>query len=476
MSVSAPSGQFFSLQDTGLPVSQGTLMAQWLDAMQTAFPGVTFSTSDPLYVHALVMASWRADLGQLASAGSMELFRQFGTQLLGLAYEQGTPALAILTVTAADTAGHTLPQGTQFTLTLNGVTVAFASLAPLTIASGQSSGTVTVAAVQSGSAYNGAGSPAALVSQIDWVSSVTVLTTASGGVDQESDDAYVQRLAQTLAVLGVATATAGALATRALDFTPQTGTDQQEVGRAAAIDGYSPGTDTFTVTTTSGSDSLTVTAAPGTGITAAPGASITGTGIPSGTIVTASTSSTITMSQNATASGSGVSASVTGTLGNERTVTVCITDTAGNALNADTITAVGTYLAGFREANFVINVVSPSDSTVYVACTVVPQPGYTTATVQANVQAALLSYLSPSNFPLPQGAIQGWQNTQTVYLSALTAVVQGTLGVASVVPGTLAVGLSASPTNTTADLVLPGAFPLPTSTSTSIPTSAITVS
>jgi hypothetical protein len=140
------------------------------------------------------------------------------------------------------------------------------------------------------------------------------------------------------------------------------------------------------------------------------------------------------------------------------------------------MTAVASYLAGFREANFIIDVVAPNYSTVYVAVTVSALPGYTTATVQANVQAALLAYLSPANFGLPQGAIQGWQNTQTVYLSQLNAVIQSTLGVAYVHSGTLAVGLAASPTNTTADVVLPGAFPLPTASTTSIALSAITVS
>lgn len=451
-------------------------MAKWQDAMTAAFPGYVPSAASIEYVIAQVFASWAADLAQQCSAGSMELFRQFGAQLLGLAYEQGTPALAILTITAVDSGGYTLPQGTQFTMTLSGVLVAFASQASLTIPAGQTSGTVTVAATQTGSVYNGAGAPVALVSQINWVSSVALLTAASGGVDQETDDVYVQRLAQTLSVLGVATATAGALATRALDFAPAAGTDQQEVGRSVAIDGYSPSSAVFTVSTTDASASLTVTAAPAPGVTAAPGASITGTGIPSGAIVLSSTATTITMSVAATATGTGVAATVGGTLGNERTCTVCVTDVSGNALDADTLTAVQTYLAGFRELNFILNVVSPAYSTVYVACTVNPQQGFSAATVQSNVQSALLAFLSPANFPLPQGSAQGWQNTQTVYLSALTAVAQGTLGVASVVPGTMAVGLAASPANTTTDLVLPGAFPLPQSTTTSIPTSAITVS
>lgn len=541
-SASTPQGQFFTLADLGLPISQTQFLAQWLSAMQTAFPGYNPAPANLEYVQAQVFASWAAELAQLCSAGSMELFRQFGTQLLGVPYEQGSPASAVMTVNATDAGGYTLPLGTQITLTLAGALVAFQTVSVLVIPAGSTSGTVTIAAVQAGTAANGATTPISLVSQINWVASVSLAAAASGGVDQEDDSAYVLRLAQTLTTLGFATATASALATRALDFIPTPGSGQQQVGRATSIDGYSPAASTFTVTTTSGSASLTVTGSPASGVTAAPGSPVSGTGLPSTTftatttsgsatltavsstagltvdafvsgtgipagtqilsvgvgqvtltanatatatgvtvtastaIVQSSTSSTIVLSAAATASGTGVAATVGGTLGNQRVTTVCVTDPYGNQLNSVTMTAVQAYLQGFRELNFILNAVSPAYSTVYVTVSVSALAGFTTATVQANVQAALLAYLSPQNFGLPQGAIQGWQNTQTVYLSQLTAVIQGALGVAYVHAGTVAVGLTANPTNTTADLVLPGDFPLPTATSTSIPLTAITVS
>jgi hypothetical protein len=532
-----------SLADLGLPTSPADYLTLWQNTMAAAFPGYTPNPGSLEYVQAQVFASWAADVAQMASAGSTDLFRQFGTQLLGLPYEQGTPALAVISVTAADTAGYTLPQGTQLTFTLAGSQVGFQTATDLTIPNGSTTGTVTAIAVSSGTAFNGAAAPIQLVTSINWVSSVALITAASGGVDQENDDAYVQRLALTLQTLGYATVTASAYATRAGNFIPDTGTDQEEVGRATAVDGYSPLAASFTVSTTSGSPNLTVTGSPAAGVTAAPGAAIKGTNIPSATFtanttlnsttlssissftnlqvgalvsgsgvpagteilsinsgaatavmsmaatatassvtITCSTaivdssSGSIVMSANATGTGSGITATVGGTLGNERTITVCITDSSGNALNTDTMTAVQAYLQTFREVGFVINVVEPSYSTIFVTVSVLAASGFAAAAVQSNVQAALLAYLSPVNFGLPPGAVQGWQNSQTVYRSAVTAVIQNTLGVRSVVPNTLAIGLAASPTNTTTDLVLPGAFPLPISSTTSIPTSAITVS
>lgn len=473
MSTSTPPGQFFSLADLGLPTSQTEFLQIWLQALQAAFPSYNPSAGDLEYIQAQVFAAWAADVAQLCSAGATELFRQFGTQLLGLPYQNGTAALAIVNVTATDTAGYTLPAGSQVSLTLFGSLVGFQTLTDLVIPMGESSGTVTVQAVQAGTAFNGAGTPAGMLSQIDWVTGVTVVTSASGGVDQEDDDQYIQRVAQTLQLLAPRPITASDYATMAVNFIPASGTDQEEVGRATAIDGYDPTVTSFTGTTNGTTTVSAVSSFAGISV----GSVIAATDITGGQTVTAinTGASTLTLSDVASSSHSSEAMTATGSYGNEREVTVCISDATGNALNSDTLAAEQAYLENLREVNFIVNVVSPSYTTVYVTVTVSPSPGYSTATVQANVQAALLNYLNPSNFGLPQGALTGWNNSQTVHLSRLATVIQNASGVDYLQPGTLAVGTSASPGDTTTDLQLGGAFPLPLSTTASIPTSGITV-
>ena len=299
-------------------------MAIWLQAMQAQWPGYSPQAADRGFIQAQIIASWCAAVAQQCNAGATDLFTTFGTDLVNLPYQTGTPALAIIQVTAVDTSGYTLPSGTQVTLTLSGATVGFTTIQALTIPNGQSTGQITVAAIQSGSATNGAGSPASLVSQVDRVLSVSLVTAASSGVDQEDQDHYANRLATTLQALGYPTRTAMDFAIRALDFVPAAGTDQEEVGRASAIDGYDPGTNTYN---------------------------------------------------------------------NERESTVAISDASGNPLNADTLTAVASMLAFQREVNYIVNVVSPNYTPIYCSCSVVPQAGYSVATIQANVQAALLAYL-----------------------------------------------------------------------------------
>ena len=418
MSTSTP-GVFFELPSLGLPTSQSEYLQIWLQSMQAQWPSYEPHSASAEYVQAQIMASWAAANAQLCAAGATELFRQYLLQELNLPYQIGTPAQAIVTINAVDTTGYTLPAGTQVTLTLAGTQVGFSTATTLTIANGSTSGNVTVLAVLNGTAFNTAGAPAALVSQIDWVQSVTIVTPAADGVDQQDDDQYVAQGAQALQLLGEATCTAADFASRALEFVPAPGTDQQEVGRATAIDGYDP-------------------------FVSEGGYQPNGTG--------------------------------TGTGGNWRECTVCVTDASGNALSIpDTYNAVGAYLQTFREVSFIVNVIPPAYSTIYVTVTVKGAPGAVAATVQASVQAALLAYLNPANFALPQGAIVGWNNQQTIYLSAVEAVIQNTPGVLGVPSGSLAVGLSASPGNTTADVTLPGSFPLPLSSVSSIPTSSITV-
>lgn len=500
--------KFFSLTDLGLQASSSQLLQNWLTQMQTTYPGYNPSASSLEYVQAVIFASLAADLATLCSNGGTELFRTYGTTLVGLPYQQGVAAQAVITVTAQTAPGTiattssalstggpivaipvvALPYNiTAGTVTLTDPTLAhtqswttsganpgdtqisvssqtpnFAYPAGSTFSSGTatqaylldilsqftldslgfqtlnsyliSAGTVqnvTVTAVQPGIIFNGAGSNGNVqsVQQLPWVSTtspISVFVAAAGGQDPEDNQHYLDRLTTTLQLQAPRPITAGDFATMALNFTPYPGTDQQEVGRATAVDGYSP---------------------------------------------------------------------TNGLFNNTRTVTVAATDANGFALNSDTlygypggsssgiITSVPTansgwgiagWLQSLREINFVVNVISPTYSAIFVTVTVKAASGWDSTSVQQNVQTALLQYLSPSSWGLPPSSRIGWQNTTTIVPSTLNAVIQSAPGVLNVVTGTLKFGLSGSPSNTI-DLALPGPVALPTSSASTIPLGAITV-
>lgn len=461
---------FVDLSSLGLATTSSQAYADWLAVMQAAYPAYDPAPANPENVQAIAITGRAADVAQTGVVVPDAIFRQFGTKLFGIPYLFGQLATASVQITAVDSAGYTLDAGTGITLGAFG----FVTLADLIIPAASTVGTVTVIATAPGTAYNGATNPAGFASIVDWVSSATCLGPASGGVDQEDDVAYQDRLAALFRLIAPRPITAGDFSTMALSFAPAAGTDQEEIGRATALDGYVQAGAAFTVTTVNTSPTLTVTGAPGTGITAAQGATITGTGIPAGTIVLASSSGSITMSKNATASASGITATVGGTLGNRRNVTVGVTLADGTATNSDTKTALAAFLQAFREVNFVVNVIDPTYTPVYVTSSVHLYPGFDPTAVGLAVQAAVMSFLSPQNSGLPPfGDVAAWLSSSTVFYNQLVGVIQNVSGVQYILDGTLKLGTSATPTGVV-DLVLPGPLSLPTSTTStvSVPTIA----
>lgn len=493
---------FFSLNDLGLSGSSSQLLAAWLENMQAAYPGYSPSAANLEYVQAQIFASFAADLATLCSSGATELFRTYATTLVGVPYQQGVAAQAVVTVNAqtspttiattsqdlstggpivgipvialtfgiaagtititdptliftqnytttganagdtnipissttpnfnypsgstiGGTQSYDIPALSQFVLDSLG----FVNLAPVTINAGTSQN-LTLTAVATGQIFNGAGQGGIIqsVQQLSWVTTISLIAAATGGVDPEDDVHYLNRVKIALQLQAPRPITANDYGTMALNFNPYPGTDQQEVGRATAVDGYNP---------------------------------------------------------------------ADGTFNNARMVAVAVTDLNGFALNSDTLygypggTSVNViatvpsanagwgiagWLESLREINFIVNVISPTYSPIYVTATVKAAAGWDATSVQQNVQFALLAYLAPQAWGLPVATSYGWANSTTLFQSALAAVVQSAAGVSYIANGTLKFGLSPAPSNV-ADLTLPGPVALPTSSTATIPTSAFTV-
>jgi hypothetical protein len=403
--------QFFALTDVGLATDVGSLMQNWLNYMQSTYPGYQPSAGNLEYVQALIFCTLAADVATQASSGATELFSQFGQQLLGIPVEGGASAVAVVQVSAVDSQGYTLPSAAQFLLDSN---TGFQSYQTTIIPAGSTTAIVPIAATTPGTAGNGLGSVSAILNQTyDWVSAVSIVTPSSGGVDAEDPDAYVTRLTNEIKLMAPRPITASDYGTFALSFQPTAGTDQQEVGRATALDGYDPN-----YLTDGGTQ-----------------------------------------------------------FGNERTITICVTDSSGNALNADTMAAVQAWVQTYREVNFIVNVIPPTYVPIYVKVSVARNPTYTAAAVQANIQGSLVGLLSPANwgFPTDSSTMGGWVNEPTLYQSVIESTIQQSAGVDHIVNNTLGFGLTAGSTNT-GDLALTGGIILPTTSSgATVPLSAITV-
>lgn len=410
------------------------------------------------------IASMAADAATVATIAPAEIFRAFGTKLLGVSYNQGAAATVYTTWTLADTAGHTIPAGTYVLI----AEVGFYVQADVVVAPGSSTGTVLLTAVDQGVAGNGLSTPISTVDQIDWVTSIAAIGSTSGGADPEDDTAYLDRLSTELTLQAPRPITADDYALMALTAPSSILPAGVVVGRASAIDGYDPTVTTFTGTTTNSSTTLSSVSS-FTGISA--GSILTGVAIPTGTTVVSinTGASTLLMSAAATGNHTAESITSTGSYGNERTVTVFVTDTAGTALSSPAMTALDTWLQGYREVNFLVYVIAPTYTPIYVTFEVKVLPGYDSASVVAAAETAVLGYLNPATWGASATrSVQKWLNTtqgfNVVRWNKLLAVIENVPGVDYCPSGSagLSIGLSASPSGTS-DLTLGGPAPLPSS-------------
>jgi hypothetical protein len=191
-----------------------------------------------------------AQVAETASDFETAAFRWFGENLVGVAPVSAVAATALVTFTATDTAGHTIPAGTAIGIpATDGTLLGFSTIASATIPAASSSVSgVTVVAAEAGSAANGLAGPGQLVDALTYLNTSVVLGSATdGGSDEEATDAYLDRLAAELRLQTISPILPQDFAQLAKRVT--------EIDRCLALDGYKPSDGTS-------NNALTVTLVP----------------------------------------------------------------------------------------------------------------------------------------------------------------------------------------------------------------------
>lgn len=221
------------------------LMQRCFDFMAAMFPGWEPSEGqlDTMILEAT--SSEAADIATLTTEVPKSVYRYFGAKLMGIPPEDAVAATATTTWFLSDTDGHTIPAGTQVSLTDDqGNQVPFVTLVDVTVLSGSSQtavGGVTIVAVVPGSDSTGiglSGSAVGLTDVYSWVDSITQATSSIGGQDAEDDDAYLNRLTRELLTISPRPILPNDFAILARNADPT-------IQRATAIDGYNPAGNTF---------------------------------------------------------------------------------------------------------------------------------------------------------------------------------------------------------------------------------------
>lgn len=186
------------------------------------------------------IASEAADIGTLASQVPLSIFRYFGANLMGIQPIDATSATTTIKFNLSDVLGHTIPAGSQVGIrNITGDLIAFITLNELVIPAGSDEGNAVISAIIPGAAASGLGTisgPVELIDVFSWVDNITQYTVTTGGLDAESDDTYLSRLAlelQTMAPRPILPRDFAILARNV-----------PGVQRAVAIDGYNPDDET----------------------------------------------------------------------------------------------------------------------------------------------------------------------------------------------------------------------------------------
>lgn len=223
--------------DLAIDTDPQDIFDDFVSYMQSVIPGWNPGVGNLDTWLAMAISLAAAETRDVASSVPKSIFRYFGATLINLPPINATPATVLTDWTVQDTAGYLIPAGTQVAIAATGdVSYAFETLADTTIAPGGSTATgVVVQAVTPGAASSSLGSIGGTVQLLDPLSYVTAITQeqiTSGGLDAETDDVYLTRLAKFLQLLAPRPILPSDFAEFARNIAG--------VQRATAIDGYDP--------------------------------------------------------------------------------------------------------------------------------------------------------------------------------------------------------------------------------------------
>jgi uncharacterized phage protein gp47/JayE len=284
-----------------------------------------------------------AEVVQQASQPPPVAFAYAGEALYGIPPHAAVPATATATVTwSADTPASMVAAQSLISVPHpSGEFMIFTTDEDVVALDGGGDVLVGVTALEAGADGNGAFGVAELVDVIDGVQQV-VVSAASGGVDDETPEDYLDRLADALTLLAPRPILPPDFATMARQV--------PGVGRTLALNLYQPGT----------ADNI---------VAGQPGGPLLVEGAP----------------VNAGAGVNNV----------ERCVTTVVTGLAGVPPTQALMHTAWQTLDGAREVNFLAYVIAPHYTSVDVQATVKAYPGYTAVDVEAAAELMLARWLDP---------------------------------------------------------------------------------
>lgn len=182
--------------DVEITTEAQTLADDAIDRLQAQWPTWEPNDGDLEVVQIEAIAPMASNAAETAAQMPAAALRKMGTELFVLPYSAGAPAVAEVTFTLIDDAGHTIPGGTEIAIDDFAFTVDADVFVPPLSTTAEN---VPVTAAENGVEYNDlTGSNVERISALAFVDSFEVTTPSHGGVDPEDDPTYQNRLSREL--------------------------------------------------------------------------------------------------------------------------------------------------------------------------------------------------------------------------------------------------------------------------------------
>lgn len=186
-------------------VTAADLEQEVKEALEAAFEGLTFPEGDLLDWLIKIFSRLGQEVTEQASALSKAAFKRFGEAVVSVPPVQAAPASVTSVWTMIDASGYTIPAGTQVAIEASGdESIGFETTEEVTIPPESTKAEVPLQAIEPGEDGNGLTADPQLIDALSYVSSITLEgETTSGGVDEEEEDDYLDRLVETLRLLSL---------------------------------------------------------------------------------------------------------------------------------------------------------------------------------------------------------------------------------------------------------------------------------
>jgi hypothetical protein len=192
---------------TNESVDASQLELESLALIEAAFEGWSPAEGDLLTWVTKIVSRLGAQIFDQASTTEEAMFKRFGETIARVPPVQAAPASVESTWEVVDKSGYEIPDGTRVLIEASGARQAgFVTVGDTVIAPESTKATILLRAVEPGTENNGLSGPVTLSDSLSFVvepGGIVLEGVTAGGVDEETEEAYLGRLVETLRLLSI---------------------------------------------------------------------------------------------------------------------------------------------------------------------------------------------------------------------------------------------------------------------------------